>query len=121
MPDHACDYNTFIPVCVDEQCRGIISWYLQFLNYLISMFIGGWTAGKKAGRKGWYYGLLLSGIYCILMWIIGFLALNIHLSLRSFIMLACCMLAGCIGGMLGVNTKNNSPHGTACCDIMTEL
>lgn len=77
----------------------------SFLNYLISMFIGGWTAGKKAGRKGWYYGLLLSGVYCILMWIIGFLALNIHLSLRSFIMLACCMLAGCIGGMLGVNTK----------------
>lgn len=71
----------------------------------ISLFVGGWAAGKRSGTRGWYYGGLLGIIYSIIVFIVGFLAFDSGLNLQSLKLLAIAFVSGAIGGMLGVNTN----------------
>ncbi|MUT67286.1 TIGR04086 family membrane protein [Paenibacillus sp. NEAU-GSW1] len=71
----------------------------------VSSLAGGFVSGRRSGRKGWYHGGLLGVIYGILILIIGFLAADASLSLRSAALLGIALLAGAFGGMIGVNTK----------------
>jgi putative membrane protein (TIGR04086 family) len=71
----------------------------------ISLFVGGWVAGKRAGSRGWYYGGLLAIVYSLIIFIVGFLAFDTGLNLQSLQLLGLSFVAGALGGMLGVNTN----------------
>lgn len=66
---------------------------------------GGFVAAKRSGRKGWYFGAIIGLIYGLIVLVAGFLALDNALSLKALILFAITILAGAIGGMLGVNAK----------------
>lgn len=66
---------------------------------------GGFVAGKRSGRKGWYYGGGLGLLYGITILIIGFLAANSSLSVHTAILLGAALITGALGGMVGVNAR----------------
>lgn len=66
---------------------------------------GGFVAAKRSGRKGWYFGAIIGFIYGLIILVAGFLALDNALSLKALLLFAITILAGAIGGMLGVNAK----------------
>ena len=71
----------------------------------VSSLAGGFTAGRRAGQKGWYVGLLLGILYALIILAIGFLAADAPISLESLALLATAAGAGTIGGMFGVGTR----------------
>lgn len=71
----------------------------------VSLFIGGWVSGKRAGNKGWYYGGMLGLIYFLIIFLVGFLAFDAGLNLQSLQLLGIFFASGALGGMLGVNTR----------------
>jgi len=74
----------------------------------ISVGIGGFVAGKRAGSKGWYQGGLTGALYGLIILIIGFLALDSPFDLAMIIGVAAVFLIGAVGGIMGVNTRNNA-------------
>jgi putative membrane protein (TIGR04086 family) len=73
--------------------------------HAFSALAGGFTAGKRSGRRGWYTGGLLGLLYGMLILLIGFLAADAKLSSGSAVLMAVAAAAGAAGGMLGINTK----------------
>ncbi len=77
---------------------------LSFIIHGISLFIGGWVAGKRAGSRGWHYGGLLGILYCLIIYLVGFLAYDTSLNMDTLKLLGISFASGAIGGILGVNT-----------------
>ena len=73
--------------------------------HAVSMFIGGWVAGKRAENRGWYYGGMLSLLYSTILFIAGFLAYDAGLNLHSLRLLGLLLAVGALGGILGVNSR----------------
>ncbi|RIX50566.1 TIGR04086 family membrane protein [Paenibacillus nanensis] len=71
----------------------------------VSALAGGFTAGKRSERKGWYNGGMLGLIYGIMVMIISFLAANAAPTWNSALLLGAALLAGAFGGMIGVNLR----------------
>ncbi|UJF31972.1 TIGR04086 family membrane protein [Paenibacillus hexagrammi] len=78
---------------------------LTMIIHGVSLFIGGWVAGKRAGSRGWYYGGMLGILYFLLIFLVGFLAFDAGLNLQSLQLLGILFVSGALGGMLGVNTR----------------
>ncbi|AIQ14054.1 TIGR04086 family membrane protein [Paenibacillus durus] len=79
-----------------------LSLYTYVVHGLAIAF-GGWTAGKRAIRKGWYQGCLTGAFYGIIVLIIGFLALDSQLKAVDLLWIAAAAVIGALGGMFGVN------------------
>jgi putative membrane protein (TIGR04086 family) len=71
----------------------------------IAMLLGGITAGKHSGQKGWYHGGLLGLFYASIVWIIGFLAYDIGITTQVLYLMVLAIVSGALGGMLGINLK----------------
>ncbi|NHN30067.1 TIGR04086 family membrane protein [Paenibacillus agricola] len=71
----------------------------------IAMLIGGITAGKRSGSKGWYHGGLLGMVYACIVWTIGFLAYDIGLTTQVLYLVVLTTISGALGGMLGIHLK----------------
>jgi len=78
---------------------------MAFVVHSFASFVGGFSAGKRANSKGWYYGASLGIVYGLLIIIVSFLATDVSLSLHSAILLFTVLAAGAIGGMIGVNLR----------------
>lgn len=78
----------------------------SYLTHIVSLLVGGFIAGRKSRAKGWYYGGLLGLIYCLIIFMIAFLAYDAGLSMRSVALLGTCLATSAIGGIFGVNSKN---------------
>lgn len=69
---------------------------------------GGFTAARRSGKKGWYYGALNGLLYTAAVLVTSFLAADMEWSLRIGALLGLNGLTGAFGGMLGVNTGGAS-------------
>jgi putative membrane protein (TIGR04086 family) len=78
---------------------------LTAIAHGISLFVGGWISGKRAGSRGWYHGGMLGLVYSLLILIVGFLAYDAGLNLMSLKLLALFIISAALGGMLGVNSQ----------------
>lgn len=76
-----------------------------FIIHALSLSIGGWMAGKRSGKKGWYYGGICGTIYGIIILLVGFLGFDQGIDLQALLLLAGSFVVSAIGGMLGVNTS----------------
>jgi putative membrane protein (TIGR04086 family) len=77
----------------------------SYILHGFSLFIGGMTAGRRANRRGWYYGGLLGILYCLIIMLISFLAFDAGWRISVFVMLTAAFSVGALGGILGVNMK----------------
>ncbi|MFE5320122.1 TIGR04086 family membrane protein [Paenibacillus sp. NPDC056579] len=71
----------------------------------VAMFIGGIVSGKRSGTRGWYHGGMLGIFYCLIVWMIGFLAYDTGLSVETLYLLGLTFGSGALGGILGINMK----------------
>ncbi|GIP16891.1 hypothetical protein J40TS1_25330 [Paenibacillus montaniterrae] len=78
---------------------------MAFVVHSFASFVGGFSAGKRASSKGWYYGGSLGIIYGLIVILISFLATDVSLSLHSLILLLTVLAAGAFGGIIGVNLR----------------
>jgi putative membrane protein (TIGR04086 family) len=66
---------------------------------------GGFSSGKRSGRKGWYFGGALGILYALIIILVGFLSVNAGFSSHTWKLLAVVIPAGALGGIIGVNLK----------------
>ncbi|HCC08092.1 MAG TPA: TIGR04086 family membrane protein [Clostridiales bacterium] len=75
---------------------------------IVSLFIGGFFAARNLSMNGWLSGLLVGGVYFVLLAIITFGITNeFGFSSNSLKLLSTALIGGVLGGIIGVNTKNN--------------
>ncbi|UVI28091.1 TIGR04086 family membrane protein [Paenibacillus spongiae] len=77
----------------------------SLIVHALAAFAGGFVAGKRSSKRGWYYGGFLGIAYGLLILLIGFLASNAGINVRTLTMLAETAACGTFGGMIGVNMK----------------
>jgi len=73
----------------------------------LAALAGGFVAGRRSGRKGWYYGAFLGFAYGLLVLLVGFLASDAAFNTRILTMIGIALASGAFGGMIGVNTKRS--------------
>ncbi|MVO99648.1 TIGR04086 family membrane protein [Paenibacillus lutrae] len=79
---------------------------LAYITHGLSIFIGGWVSGKRAGRKGWYFGGMLGLIYSVSVWVAGFLAFDTPFQPGTILLVGLAFAAGALGGIIGVNSSS---------------
>ena len=68
----------------------------------------GLIGGRSAGSRGYVYGGLSGLIYAVVLWVFGSVVLNdYNMSFGFAILLLLGIFSGALGGMIGVNIKNN--------------
>jgi len=73
--------------------------------HALALLSGSFVSGKRAGRKGWYFGGILGLLYGIIVLAIGFLSFDRGLDLQTLAFIAAAFLIGAVGGIMGVNTR----------------
>jgi len=76
-----------------------------FVVHGIASMCGGFVSGKKAGSRGLYQGGGLGILYGALVALAGFLGFDAKVGVHTVELLAVTLLAGAVGGMVGVNAK----------------
>lgn len=97
-------------------CSVIFSMLLQFTSMTednstiiltiaggISLFFGSIFAGLKSKAKGWLVGLLTSGVFTAIIYLVQFLGYNTNFSTSQTIQHAVYLLVSIFGGIFGVN------------------
>ena len=70
---------------------------------MLSLFIGGFSIGKKSNKKGWLEGLILSIVFIIILLIFNFLAFNNTIEFKNLLYYFIMMVSCIFGSMLGIN------------------
>jgi len=71
-----------------------------------ALFLGSMVATKKIQKNGAMYGIILSALYLIIMYLISSIAIgNFKIEKSSVYMIISALTVGCIGGIIGVNIK----------------
>lgn len=81
---------------------------LSAYTYIIhgfALFVGGFTAGRRSVRRGWYAGGLIGILYCLIVLLVSFLAYDSGLSFTVFVFFVAAFGVSAIGGIFGVNTR----------------
>ncbi|GAF06751.1 hypothetical protein JCM16418_730 [Paenibacillus pini JCM 16418] len=81
--------------------------HYTYVVHALSAFAGGLVSGKRSGKRGWYQGGMTGLIYGFLVIMIGFLALDSSIKTGDLILASLAFASGSIGGMIGVNSRNN--------------
>jgi putative membrane protein (TIGR04086 family) len=76
-----------------------------YIIHSLSLFIGGLVSGRRAGKRGWYYGGMMGILYSVVVVLIGFLSYDAALTLNTLILLVLSFVMGALGGMIGVNLR----------------
>ena len=75
-----------------------------YIIHGVSLFCGGWIAGKKAGMRGWYHGGLLGILYCAIIILVGFLGFDAPVTMQAAVLALFAVLISAAGGIIGVNS-----------------
>jgi putative membrane protein (TIGR04086 family) len=71
----------------------------------LSLLIGGFVSGKRAGQKGWAVGGIQGIIYALFLMLICFLSLDASISIHPGLLMLCAFGLSSIGGIFGVNVS----------------
>lgn len=78
----------------------------MFVISIVVMFAASFLAGRKARSGGWLAGAIVTGVYGLVMVILGWLTgASPILSLKWILTLITALLIGAMGGIVGLNTK----------------
>ena len=78
-----------------------------FLFNILAFFFFGFKNGKKATNKGYIAGLKISGLFLIILIIINIFTTRSFFNLTTIIYYLVLILSGTLGGMLGINKKED--------------
>ncbi len=78
----------------------------MFVISIVVMFAASFLAGRKTYSGGWLAGAVVTGIYGLVMVVLGWLTgASPILSLKWILTLITALLIGAMGGIVGLNTK----------------
>ena len=79
---------------------------IVIVTTMISLIIGGTKVSKQARSKGWLNGAIVGGTYMIILYVMSCLQAN-KITFDSYVayMFILGLLAGAIGGIIGINLK----------------
>ncbi|MCG7410347.1 TIGR04086 family membrane protein [Paenibacillus sp. ACRRX] len=83
---------------------------MKSYTYIIhgfALLVAGWTAGRRSGKKGWYYGGITGLLYLLIVLIIGFLAMDVSFNWNKLLYILLSFGVAALGGIAGVNTKKH--------------
>lgn len=78
---------------------------LIFIFNISLFFIFGIKSGKRANNKGYLAGLKIGGLFLLLLIIINLFTNRVIFSISTLIYYIILILASVLGGMLGINKK----------------
>ena len=74
----------------------------------VSAFVSGMLCSKRKNERGYLYGACTGLTYSLLLLLISlFLGTTRSLSFLTFLTVFLCVISGALGGILGINLKNN--------------
>src|SRR5690554_6334956 len=76
-----------------------------YVIHAVSLMIGGLITGNRIGTKGWYYGGLMGIVYCLIVFLVGFLSFDSSVSLTSLLLIVISFTVSALGGIIGVNFR----------------
>lgn len=76
---------------------------MKMITPLVSLFIGGFTLGKRASKKGWLEGIKLGATISIVIIIVNYLAFAGSVELKNLLYYLILMIACVFGSMIGIN------------------
>lgn len=76
---------------------------IKIIIPIISMFIGGFTIGKRHGKNGWLEGLKVSVFFLTILTLFNYLGLNFNLTIKSIIYYMILVFSTILGSIIGVN------------------
>lgn len=82
--------------------------FTTFLIHSISLFGGGFVAGKRAKKKGWYYGGWHGFLYTLLLILINFLAFDQMIKVSPILLAIFAFGLSSIGGIFGEYTTKKT-------------
>lgn len=100
----ACLITTFIYAITGSLKRSVLAKVLMVGHYT-AILLGGFQAGRAALSRGWLQGLLVGFVYSTIILIWALLIMNISITLPVMLRYCITIVAGTLGGMLGVNVK----------------
>lgn len=73
---------------------------------LLSITTTGIINGRRATEKGWLTGLISSGLYMIILYIVGSIVFrDFSINSNALLMILGGVLSGVLGGIIGINNK----------------
>ena len=78
---------------------------LIFIFNISLFFVFGIKSGKRANNKGYLAGLKIGGLFLLLLIIINLFTNRVIFSISTLIYYIVLILASVLGGMLGINKK----------------
>lgn len=72
---------------------------------LLNLLFGGFIMARKCEDKGWLMGLVVGGVYILIVIIFNYLALDTGITLPKLLFYAIILLSSTFGGMVGIATK----------------
>jgi putative membrane protein (TIGR04086 family) len=75
----------------------------MYILHALSALFGGFSASRRSGSKGWYFGGLTGILYAFIVLLTGFLALDASFGSHTAIVAAVAAGSGAAGGVVGVN------------------
>lgn len=80
--------------------------YFSYTINIFALLAGGWIAGRRSGRRGWYYGALTGLLYAVIVFLIGLLAFDNALDWTGLLYFTSAVVIAALGGMVGVNMRS---------------
>lgn len=82
--------------------------YIKLFIIAISMLIGGIYIGSKASKKGWLEGVKVGIEVIVLLFIIGYLAFDKGLNIKTLVYYFILLVSSVLGSMIGINKKKST-------------
>lgn len=82
--------------------------FMKIIIPIISLFIGGFTLGKKASKKGWLEGIKIGAICCVFIVLFNFLAYSHSFEVKNLLYYLILIVSSILGSMIGINKKQKN-------------
>ena len=79
-----------------------------FIFNILVFFIFGFKSGKKASNKGYIAGLKIGGLFLLILVIINLFSARNFFNITTIIYYIVLLLSSTLGGMLGINKKEDT-------------
>lgn len=80
--------------------------FFMILNFIVSVFIGGFVCGKRSLKKGWLEGLKYGFVFLIILSLLNVLGFSNSLCIKYFVFCCIVLVSSIFGGMVGIGFRN---------------
>lgn len=84
---------------------GFFVFFLIF-NFVFSVFLGSFVISKKCSNNGWFEGLKFGFIFLLFVCLLDYFGFSFSFDLKFLMFSAIILVTSILGGMVGINFRN---------------